>query len=68
MKYVSANIGGAVIALILGEILTYIDSQLETATPNYLLSGLLAIVFGLIAANCIYFITRNADPNKKPVK
>ena len=64
VRYLSANIGGAIIALILGEILTYITSQLETATPNYMLSGILAVVFGLVAANCVYFITPRADPNQ----
>lgn len=57
VKLLEANIGAGVIALILGEILAYIDSQLETMTPDYLLTGILAVVFGLVAANCVYFIT-----------
>ncbi len=61
MKLLEANIGAGVIALILGEILAYIDSQLETMTPDYLLTGILAVVFGLVAANCVYFITRKAE-------
>ena len=64
VKLLEANIGAGVIALILGEILAYIDSQLETMTPDYLLTGILAVVFGLVAANCVYFNTRKADPSK----
>ena len=64
VKLLEANIGAGVIALILGEILAYIDSQLETMTPDYLLTGILAVVFGLVAANCVYLITRKADPSK----
>ena len=64
VKLLEANIGAGVIALILGEILAYIDSQLETMTPDYLLTGILAVVFGLVAANCVSLITRKADPSK----
>ncbi|MEY8441367.1 YjzD family protein [Lactobacillaceae bacterium 24-114] len=64
LRLLSANIGSGIIALILGEILAYIDSQLESVTPDYVLTGILAVIFGLIAANCIYFISRKADPSK----
>lgn len=64
MRTLSKNIVAAFWALILGEVLAYITSQLESMTPNYTLVGVIAIIMGLIAINCVDYITASANPNK----
>ncbi|WP_267201866.1 YjzD family protein [Limosilactobacillus kribbianus] len=64
MNFLSRNIVAAFWALILGEVLAYITSQLEGMTPDYTMVGILAVVFCLISVNAINAITGSADPAK----
>lgn len=64
MKFLSKNIVAAIWALILGEVLAYITSQLEGMTPDYMMVGWISVIMGLIAVNCVDAITAHANPSR----
>ncbi len=64
MKVLTKNIVAAIWAVILGEVLAYITSQLESMTPNYTIVAVVAVIMGLIVVNCVDYITASANPNK----
>lgn len=64
MRILTKNIVAAFWALILGEVLAYITSQLESMTPNYTVVAVVAVIMGLIVVNCVDHITATANPNK----
>ncbi len=67
MNFLSKNIVAGIWALILGEVLAYITSQLESMTPDYTLVGWCSVIMGLIVINCVDKITADANPSKKKI-
>ncbi|WP_441794616.1 YjzD family protein [Limosilactobacillus reuteri] len=64
MNFLLKNIVAGIWALILGEVLAYITSQLESMTPDYTLVGWCSVIMGLVVINCVDKITANANPSK----
>ncbi|HIX35944.1 MAG TPA: YjzD family protein [Candidatus Limosilactobacillus merdigallinarum] len=65
MKYVSGSIVAIIWGAILGAILGYIGGQLESATINYGTAAIIGAIIAFVAANCLYFITSHANPDRK---
>ena len=64
MNFLSKNIVAGIWALILGEVLAYITSQLESMTPDYTLVGWCSVIMGVVVINCVDKITADANPSK----
>ncbi|KRM12098.1 YjzD family protein [Paucilactobacillus suebicus] len=61
MRYIVQNLVAAFWALLLGEILGYIGSQLDILTIQPLEMGIIAVVVALVGANCFYYLTHSAE-------
>lgn len=55
-------------SFILGDVLGYIASQLESCTVNYMTCGIVAVIVALLATNCISLISKQANPEKSASK
>lgn len=63
-NFLLKNIAADIWVLVLGEVLAYIASQLESVTPDCTLVGWRSVIMGLAAISCMDKTTADANPSK----
>lgn len=60
MRWIVTNLVTAFWACLFGLVMTYIASQLEQTSANYVVGAVLAVVVALVASNAITAISKKA--------